>query len=267
MLEDLAKPLIYLGKLGLRMRFLILADIHSNLEALEAVLKQASNQFDQVICCGDVVGYGPNPNEVTEIVRKLNPVVLIRGNHEKAALGLIDLSLFNPLAKRAALWTQEQLSEGTRDYLNAIPSGPAENNGFRVVHGSLLDEDQYVVNLDDALQSFRVATHTVNFFGHTHVQGGFIWFKNQKTRLLNPELRNGVFESQLTVDSENKYLINPGSVGQPRDGDARSAFAILDQKIQVVRYFRVEYSIGLTQQKMRQAELPQYLVDRLGRGR
>ena len=267
MLEGSAKPLIYPGKLGLRMRFLILADIHSNLEALEAVLKQAGDQFDQVICCGDIVGYGPNPNEVTEIVRKLNPIVLIRGNHEKAVLGLIDVSLFNPLAKRAALWTQVQLSEGTRGYLKAIPSGPAEHSGFTVVHGSLLDEDQYVVNLDDALQSLRVATHTVNFFGHTHVQGGFIWFKDQQAGLLNPELRDDIFESQLTINSENKYLINPGSVGQPRDCDSRAAFAIFDQKVEVVRYFRVEYAIGLTQQKMRQAELPQYLVDRLGRGR
>ncbi len=249
------------------MRFLILTDIHSNLEALEAVLERVGNQFDQVICCGDLVGYGPNPNEVTQAVRKLHPTVLIRGNHEKAALGLTDLSRFNPLARSAALWTRAQLSEENRRYLQAIPSGPAEVSGFTVVHGSLLDEDQYVVDLDDALQSLSFAAHSLTFFGHTHVQGGFFRFKDRRAGMLNPELRPGVGESRLTVDSENQYLINPGSVGQPRDYDPRAAFAIYDQEAGMVRYFRVGYPVGLTQQKMREARLPRYLVERLGRGR
>ena len=249
------------------LRFLILTDIHSNLEALEAVLERAGSQFDQVICCGDLVGYGPNPNEVTETVRKLQPTVLIRGNHEKAALGLTDLSLFNPLARSAALWTQTQLSEENRRYLQAIPSGPAAASGFTVVHGSLLDEDQYVLDLDDALQSLSFAAHSLTFFGHTHVQGGFVRFKDGRAGTLSPELRPGVSESRLALDSENKYLINPGSVGQPRDYDPRAAFAIYDQEVEVVRFFRVGYPVERTQQKMREARLPQYLVDRLGLGR
>src|SRR6266508_3187346 len=117
------------------MRFLILSDIHSNLEALEAVAEKARGEYDRAICCGDLVGYGPNPNEVTEYVRSLDPLV-IRGNHEKAALGMVDLTLFNPLAKKAALWTQSVLSPENRDYLAAIPSGPVDESGFTLVHGS-----------------------------------------------------------------------------------------------------------------------------------
>ena len=248
------------------MRFLILADIHSNLEALEAVLERAGNQFDRVICCGDLVGYGPDPNEVIEAVRQLSPAVMVRGNHDKAAVGLTDLSLFNPLARTAALWTQAQLSDQNRDLLRAMPRGPAEGDGFTVAHGSLLDEDQYLLDLQDALQSLSLAAHRLTFFGHTHVQGGFAWFKDQRAGLLNPGLRNGVGESRLILDSENRYLINPGSVGQPRDDDPRAAFAVYDQERALVSYVRVEYPVGRTQKKMREVGLPRYLADRLGLG-
>ena len=248
------------------MRFLILADIHSNLEALEAVLERAGNQFDQVICCGDLVGYGPNPNEVIEAVRQLSPAVMVRGNHDKAAVGLTDLSLFNPLARSAALWTQAQISDANRHFLRAMPRGPVEGDGFTVAHGSLLDEDQYLLDLQDALQSLSLAAHRLTFFGHTHVQGGFAWFKDQRAGLLNPGLRKGSGESRLILDSENRYLINPGSVGQPRDDDPRAAFAVYDQERALVSYFRVEYPVGRTQKKMREVGLPRYLADRLGLG-
>ena len=248
------------------MRFLILTDIHSNLEALEAVLERAGGQFDRVICCGDLVGYGPNPNEVIEAVRQLRPAVMVRGNHDKAAVGLTDLSLFNPLARSAALWTQAQLSDANRYFLRAMSRGPVEGDGFTVAHGSLLDEDQYLLDLPGALQSLSLAAHRLTFFGHTHVQGGFAWFKDQRAGLLNPGLRNGVGESRLILDSENRYLINPGSVGQPRDDDPRAAFAVYDQERALVSYVRVEYPVGRTQQKMREARLPRYLADRLSLG-
>lgn len=248
------------------MRFLILTDIHANLEALEAVLERARGRFDQVICCGDLVGYGPDPNEVIEAVRQLGPALMVRGNHDKAAVGLTDLSLFNPLARSAALWTQAQLSEENRRYLQAMTRGPVKGDGFTVAHGSLLDEDQYLLNLEDALQSLSLAAHRLTFFGHTHVQGGFAWFKERRAGPLDPGLRKGAAESRLVLDSENRYLINPGSVGQPRDDDRRAAFAVYDQAKALVSYLRVEYPVGRTQKKMREAGLPSYLADRLRQG-
>lgn len=248
------------------MRFLILADIHANLEALEAVLERARGWFDQVICCGDLVGYGPDPNEVVEAVRRLRPALMVRGNHDKAAVGLTDLSWFNPLARSAALWTQDQLSEENRRYLQTMPCGPVEGDGFTVAHGSLLDEDQYLLSLEEALQSLSLVAHRLTFFGHTHVQGGFAWFKEQRAGSLDPGLRKGAAESRLMLDGDNRYLINPGSVGQPRDDDPRAAFAVYDQERARISYLRVEYPVGLTQQKMREVGLPPYLADRLSRG-
>jgi len=248
------------------LRFLILADIHANLEALEAVLERARGRFDQVICCGDLVGYGPDPNEVTEAVRQLGPALMVRGNHDKAAVGLTDLSLFNPLARSAALWTRNQLSEENRRYLQAVPRGPVKGDGFTVAHGSLLDEDQYLLDLGEALESLSLAAHRLTFFGHTHVQGGFAWFKEQRAGPLDPGLRKGAGESRLALDLENRYLINPGSVGQPRDDDPRAAFAVFDQERALVTYLRVEYPVGRTQKKMREAGLPPYLADRLSQG-
>jgi predicted phosphodiesterase len=248
------------------MRFLILSDIHSNLEALEAVLEKASGEYDRVICCGDLVGYGPNPNEVTEAVRRLNPLI-VRGNHEKAALGMVDLSLFNPLAKKAALWTQNVLTSENRDYLAAIPSGPIDESGFTLVHGSVLDEDEYLVDLEEALQSLHSAWNPLTFFGHTHVQGGFVFFRDGRAGFLNPEIKDGMNESQLRIDSQDRFLVNSGSVGQPRDYDWRAAYVIYDGEEKLVRYFRVGYSIDVTQDKMRAAQLPQYLIDRLSLGR
>jgi len=248
------------------MRFLILSDIHSNLEALNTVLEHASGQYDQVLCCGDIVGYGPDPNAVIERIREFNARV-IRGNHEKAALGLVDLSLFNPLAKRAALWTQDELTVDNRSYLKEIQAGPLDVPPLTLVHGSLLDEDQYLVDLEDALENFPLARHPVTFFGHTHIQGGFVRFQDGRAGLLNPEIKRGANESQLRIDPEQRYLVNPGAVGQPRDYDSRAAFVIYDTDELIVRYFRTSYPLETTQSKMLAAQLPQYLIDRLSLGR
>ncbi|MEW5975101.1 MAG: metallophosphoesterase family protein [Acidobacteriota bacterium] len=248
------------------MRFLVLSDIHSNLEALEAVLDRSQGEYDQVICCGDLVGYGPSPNEVTEVVRGLNPLI-VRGNHDKAALGLVDLSLFNPLAKRAALWTQNALASPNLEYLRNVPMGPAHRDGISVVHGSFRDEDEYLLDLEEALQSLQEAPHPLTFFGHTHVQGGFVLFGDGRAGLLNPDIRRGLSESQLSIEPANKYLVNPGSVGQPRDYDPRAAFVIFDQSQGLVRYFRVPYPIERTQARMRGTDLPNYLIERLSMGR
>ena len=248
------------------MRFLILSDIHSNLEALNTVLEHAAGQYDQVLCCGDIVGYGPDPNGVIERIRAFNPGV-IRGNHEKAALGLVDLSLFNPLAKRAALWTQDELTADNRNYLKQIQPGPLDVPPQTLVHGSLLDEDQYLVDLEDALQNFPLARHPVTFFGHTHIQGGFVRFEDGRAGLLNPEIKRGSSESQLRIDPQQRYLVNPGAVGQPRDYDSRAAFVIYDTDELIVCYFRTSYPLEATQAKMVAAQLPHYLIDRLSLGR
>ena len=248
------------------MRFLIISDIHANLEALEAVLDSAEGKYDKVSCCGDIVGYGPDPNAVTEIVCKINPAI-IRGNHEKAALGLVDLNMFNPLAKKASVWTQEQLTEESRSYVQTIATGPLDLDHFTLAHGSLLDEDQYLVDLDDASSSFPLARFPVTFIGHTHIQGGFVQFQDGRQGILNPEIRGGAAESQLRIDSRNVYMVNPGAVGQPRDHDPRAAFVIFDQDEQLVRYFRTQYPLEKTQEKMRSARLPHYLIDRLKMGR
>ncbi len=248
------------------MRFLVLSDIHSNLEALEAVLRKTRGEYDRVVCCGDVVGYGPNPNEATEYVKGVASRI-VRGNHDKAALGLVDLSLFNPLARRAALWTAKVLTPENHAYLKSIPSGPLNQDEFAIAHGSLLDEDEYLVDLDEAFQSLVAARHPVTFIGHTHIQGGFVLFNDGRAGLLNPEIRRGAEESQLPIDPQNRYLVNPGSVGQPRDFDPRAAFVIYDQEKLVVHFFRIDYPIERTQEKMRQVELPQYLIERLSLGR
>ena len=141
-----------------------------------------------------------------------------------------------------------------------------EGDGFTVAHGSLLDEDQYLLDLQDALQSLSLAAHRLTFFGHTHLQGGFVRFKDRRAGLLSPGLRKGAGESRLILDSENRYLINPGSVGQPRDNDPRAAFAVYDQQRALVSYFRVDYPVERVQQKMRKVGLPPYLADRLSEG-
>jgi predicted phosphodiesterase len=248
------------------MRFLIISDIHANLEALETVLSAAEGKYDQVACCGDIVGYGPDPNAVTDIIRKINPAI-IRGNHEKAALGLVDLNMFNPMAKKAAVWTQEQLSEESQTYIGTIAPGPLDLDRFTLAHGSLLDEDQYLVDLEDASSNFTLAHFPVTFIGHTHIQGGFVQFQDGRQGVLNPETRGAATESQLRIDPRHVYMINPGAVGQPRDHDPRAAFAIYEQEDQLVRYFRTQYPLEKTQEKMRKAHLPHYLIDRLKMGR
>ena len=248
------------------MRFLIISDIHANLEALEAVLNSAKGKYEKVACCGDIVGYGPDPNAVTEIVRSLNPAI-IRGNHEKAAIGLVDLNMFNPLAKKASVWTQEQLTQESRGFIETIETGPLDLDRFTLAHGSLLDEDQYLVDLEDAFSSFSLAHFPVTFIGHTHIQGGFVQFQDGRQGILNPETGGGAAESQLRIDPRHVYLVNPGAVGQPRDHDPRAAFVIYDQEEQMIRYFRTQYPLEKTQEKMRSAHLPHYLIDRLKMGR
>jgi predicted phosphodiesterase len=248
------------------LRYLILSDIHSNLEALEQCMAMAEGKYHQALCLGDLVGYGPDPNAVIEGVRQVSQVI-IRGNHDKACAGITDARDFNRFARLATLWTREQLNAENLSFLLHLPSGPLAVNGFQLVHGSPGDEDEYLFDRESALPALKNLSCQVAFFGHTHLQGGFLLtFKGGFARLEDFEAGDGC-ALVLPLEDGTRYLINPGSVGQPRDGDWRAAFAILDEEQKQVEYYRVSYDISRTQRKMQDAGLPEPLVRRLSYGR
>jgi predicted phosphodiesterase len=248
------------------MRYLILSDIHSNLEALDAVLRaSAAQRYDAVLVLGDLVGYGADPNAVVDCVRALNPTSIIRGNHDKVAAGLDDAEDFNPMAKSAAHWTRDALTPETREYLRDLPAGPKlVGEMIEICHGSPMDEDLYVVADVDAARSIAVARARVCLFGHTHVA---LSARMDSQRRLEIDAPQGHPEFSVAIDAGSKYLINPGSVGQPRDGDSRAAYAIADFDRTVVTLYRVAYPIEVAQKKILDAGLPPMLAYRLGMGR
>ncbi|HVB88219.1 MAG TPA: metallophosphoesterase family protein [Candidatus Dormibacteraeota bacterium] len=247
------------------MRYLIISDIHANLMALDTALAAAKGKWDKAVCLGDLVGYGPDPNEVVERIRSLEAET-IRGNHDKAVAGVEDIDDFNPIARAAVLWTREQLRPENREYLQNLPKGPKAIDGFTIVHGSVYDEDEYVYSPELAVDPLKSAPTPVTFFGHTHLQGGFT-LRGEDAQALHTLPGAGRESVQLKIESGTNYLLNPGSVGQPRDGDARSGFAIADLKQHTVEFWRVPYDIAQVQQRMTQAGLPQPLVLRLTFGR
>ncbi len=246
------------------MRYLIVSDLHANLEALRAVLAQSAGGYDRAICCGDLVGYGADPNPVCDWVR-LNAAVVVRGNHDRASTGQDDLEWFNPVARNAAMWTLQTLSRENTGYILGLPRGPLSVDTFQVFHGSPYDEDEYVIAAGEAGQAFSYLETRVAFFGHTHVQGGFIWNQSRVETILRTPAHT---DSQpLLIDPQCAYMINPGSAGQPRDGDPRAAYAIYDTEAKEVTYRRVLYDVAAAQQKIHAAGLPPILADRLALGR
>jgi len=242
---------------------LILSDIHANWEALSAALGSASGHYDRIVCCGDLIGYGPDPNRVLDWVRS-NVAIVIRGNHDKAAAGLENLEWFNPVARTAALWTLQQLTPENLEYTKRLPKGPVEVDGYLVAHGSPLDEDEYMTSTAEASQAFAYLDHDVVFFGHTHVQGGFAMSNRRVRALAGPALRAD--PAVLDLSQDESYLLNPGSIGQPRDGDPRAAFVLFDTSKRRVFYHREPYDIATVQAKIRRAGLPDILADRLAVG-
>jgi len=247
------------------MRYLVLTDIHANLEALDACLADALvHTYDATLVLGDLVGYGPDPNTVVERVQALNPVAIVRGNHDKVACGLEQAEGFNSVAKSAAKWTFDILKPAHCDWLCELPEGPIEVDDLvEICHGSPFDEDAYIFDELDAVRALKVATRPLCLFGHTHYPVTF-------------ELSDQSFDSvgsasapQLHVQMRAgcKYLLNPGSVGQPRDGDPRAAYAIVDTSQRLVELFRLEYAVEETQTKIIKAGLPDVLAQRLGVGR
>lgn len=244
------------------MRYLILSDIHANWEALEAVLRDAAGAYDEIICLGDLVGYGADPNRVVGWARA-HLSAAVRGNHDKAAAGLAELDWFNPAAREAAEWTASVLTAENLAYLRHLPRGPLEVAGFQIMHGHPAEEDEYLLSAvpEDVLPWL---TCGVAFFGHTHYQGGFK-LEGVRGRDL-PSPAGEKVGLALNLDPNHKYLINPGSVGQPRDGDPRAAYAIYDAEAEAVELRRCAYRVDVAQAKILRAGLPGVLAERLAGG-
>jgi predicted phosphodiesterase len=249
----------------LGVRYLILSDIHANRTALDAVLEAAKGRWEKAVCLGDLVGYGPDPNEVTERVQQISALT-IRGNHDKAVAGLSDFEEFNPIARAAVLWTREQLQSQNLDYLKKLPRGPVRADGFSMIHGSVHDEDEYVFAPELALAGLHDAPSQVVFFGHTHIQGGYT-LRGEEMGVLQFRPTAGSPFARLIIEEGTTYLLNPGSIGQPRDGDPRAAFAIANLDEQQVEFWRIAYDIEAVQDRMTRAGLPEPLVLRLSFGR
>lgn len=247
------------------MRILILSDIHANCTALDAVLSKVEGRWDVAVCLGDLVGYGPDPAEVSEKIRSVAQSC-IRGNHDKAVTGIMSTEDFNPVAKAAVDWTRSQLSPELLKWLAALPQGPMETHGVVLVHGAFHDEDEYVFTPAQALEGLLDSTAAVTFFGHTHHQGGFA-YQDSNLEILHIRPKTNELFAPLRVEAGKRYLLNPGSIGQPRDSDPRAAFAIADLSNNVVEFWRVPYEIGKVQSRMRKAGLPEPLVQRLEFGR
>jgi predicted phosphodiesterase len=247
------------------MRYLVLSDIHANVTGLEAALAAVEGKWDRVICLGDVVGYGPDPNEVVDKIRALDALI-IRGNHDKAGSGLEDAADFNPVARAVALWTREKLTPDNLEYLQKLPTGPIELDGMSLVHGALRDEDEYVFTQAQALEGLLEAPLPVTFFGHTHLQGGFI-LDETNVEVVRLKVPPGAGSAKIDIVDGKTYLLNPGSVGQPRDGDPRAGFAIAELSAHSVEFWRVPYNVPAVQERMMRAGLPEPLIARIAFGR
>ena len=221
------------------MRYLILTDIHANLEALDACLADArTRRFDQTLVLGDLVGYGGDPNEVVDRVIALGPRAVVRGNHDKVACGLEQADGFNSVARSAAMWTLDVLTPAHRSWLAALPEGPlVVDDLVEICHGSPFDEDAYIFDESDAVLALKVSTRPLCLFGHTHYPVTFEWSPADAVDTVGPATDA---EFTLHLRPRSKYLLNPGSVGQPRDGDPRAAYAIVDVEKQCVELVRVK---------------------------
>ncbi len=240
-------------------RYLILSDIHANWEALQAVLRHAEGSYDEIVCLGDFVGYGPDPNLVVEWARE-HVAFAVRGNHDRTCTDYIGLEDFSPLARTAAVWTHGVLSAENANYLRALPQGPVAVGDFEIVHGSPNDEDEYLVETYEAADAFQLINQQVTFFGHTHLQGGFSVRRGKVTPL-------NAYDQELFLEEDAAYLLNPGSVGQPRDLDPQAAYSLYTPGAGHVSYRRVPYAVVRAQRKIREAGLPALLADRLAIGK
>jgi diadenosine tetraphosphatase ApaH/serine/threonine PP2A family protein phosphatase len=243
------------------MRYGVISDIHSNLEALLAAL-EALDDVDEVLCLGDVVGYGANPIECCALVRERCSLV-IRGNHDRAALDPSAAEDFNPYAARAIRWTSLKLqeSQSTLAWLRDLHD-ELWRDTFMLSHGSPANRDAYVFAAYAAVAGIGAADRPVAFCGHTHVPVAY-HVDMGSSRCEESELLDG---RVLVLREDRRYLINPGSVGQPRDDDPRAAFGVFDDGAHLFEFRRVAYDVAAAQRKIREARLPSVLADRLSVG-
>ena len=247
------------------MNYAIISDLHANLEALQAVLDDAASRVDAVICLGDIVGYNANPHECLRLVRAACAVV-IAGNHDQAACGVRCYDDFNDWARQAMDWTRRQLSAAEMAFLKALPDTAPFGNGWLAAHGSPRDTDEYLFDAlgfestFDVLRRLRPQTRGC-FVGHTHLP--MIWECSAEGRVAQV----GAESRTVTLDPACRYIVNPGSVGQPRSGDPLAAYAILNEAAATVEFRRVPYDITAAQEKIYDAMLPPLLAERLAIGR
>lgn len=257
------------------MKYLVISDIHANAEALEATLAEAG-AYDRALVLGDLVGYGADPNAVIERVRALPAAVVIRGNHDKVGAGLEDAEHFNDLARQAIEWTSAVLTSENRTWLASLPRGPViVDEDVEICHGTPFDEDVYVFDDLDALGALRAVRRPLCLFGHTHVPAAYQLSDaphEKGDRRLHADLRLDTGRPAdspfvLTLAPETRTLVNCGAVGQPRDGDWRAAYGVLDTSARSLTLRRTQYHVAAAQAKIIAAGLPEVLAQRLRSGR
>lgn len=244
------------------MRYLVFSDIHSNCEAFEKFLGQKKlKNVDKILFLGDLVGYGPDPDKAIDLFRQLPHVRSVRGNHDKVIADLESSSLFNPAAAFSAEWSKLKITPANYQFLKKLPKGPQVIDHFiSICHGSTFDEDYYVFSQFEATESFKFMETSIGFFGHTHFPIIY-YLRNEKLDIV-PLTEN----TCLKLDANTRYLINPGSIGQPRDKNPASSFIIFDSGKMEISFNRFSYDVTKTQKKIREAGLPELLASRLEAG-
>jgi len=243
------------------MKALIVSDLHANEPAFRAVLRHVRRKrFDHVVCLGDLVGYGAQPNQVLDELRSLpGKKIFIRGNHDRVVASDGDARGFNSAARAAVLWTRDHLSGTNRNLIDALTPGPVRIGDLLFCHGSPVDEDEYLFNEDDARAIFEKIDARIVFFGHTHLPV-VIEFDPKRERLSFSFVRE---TKRFQLRADRRYLINPGSVGQPRDRNAALSFMLFDEAKGTAQFYRLPYELALAQDAILRAGLPRILADRL----
>jgi predicted phosphodiesterase len=244
------------------MRLLLLSDIHANRFGLEAVLTEAAGQYDQALCLGDVVGYGAHPNECCEILRDIKAWCL-RGNHDAAAIEQLSIADFNDIASEAMRWTRRQLSVVNISWLESLKSSlNRESEAFQAVHGSLRDPlEEYISETATARASFALMSQPICFFGHTHIAE--FYSRSPQPGVAPPQNDNFLHGGKLKLEAQQQYMVNPGSCGQPRDGNPQARYALFDTTARRLEVRALDYPWQAARAAILEAGLPPELGDRL----